>query len=132
MRTLLAIKKKAISLGIKFLSNPSMAITNFRPDIDGLRAAAMLAVVVYYLSAAFMPGGYIDVDVFFFAISGYLITRIISREMEECTFALTRFYELQAQSSRTGLAMTFVARYFLLLANNYVSKQRVGPRKGNE
>ena len=108
-----------------------MAITNFRPDIDGLRAAAMLAVVVYYLSALFMPGGHIDVDVFF-AISGYLITRIISREMEESTFALTRFYELQTQSSCTGLAMTFVARYFLLLANNYVSKQRVGQSKGNE
>ena len=67
-----------------------MAITNYRPDIDGLRAVAVLAVVLHHLSAPLMPGGYIGVDVFF-VISGYLITRIISREMEEGTFTFARF-----------------------------------------
>ena len=57
-----------------------MALTAYRPDIDGLRAIAVLAVVCHHLSASLVPGGYVGVDVFF-VISGYLITSIISREM---------------------------------------------------
>ena len=72
-----------------------MALSNYRPDIDGLRAVAVLAVVLHHLSASLVPGGYVGVDVFF-VISGYLITRIISREMEEGTFTFVRFYERRA------------------------------------
>ena len=94
----------------------------YRPDIDGLRAIAVLAVVLHHLSASFMPGGYVGVDVFF-VISGYLITRIISREMEEGTFTFARFYERRARRIFPALfvvlAVTLVAGYFLLLPSDY-------------
>lgn len=45
----------------------------YRPDIDGLRAVAVLAVVLHHLSASLVPGGYMGVDVFF-VISGYLMS----------------------------------------------------------
>ena len=99
-----------------------MAVTNYRPDIDGLRAVAVLAVVLHHLSAPLMPGGYIGVDVFF-VISGYLITRIISREMEEGTFTFARFYERRARRIFPALfavlAVTLIAGYFLLLPSDY-------------
>ena len=78
--------------GIKPMATPTLTSPNYRPDIDGLRAVAVLVVVLHHLSASFMPGGYVGVDVFF-VISGYLITRIISREMEEGTSTFARFYE---------------------------------------
>ncbi|SET58821.1 acyltransferase family protein [Oceanicella actignis] len=64
----------------------------YRPDIDGLRAAAVLGVVVYHAWPALLPGGYAGVDVFF-VISGFLITGIIAAEMRAGAFSLTRFYE---------------------------------------
>lgn len=70
--------------------------STYRPDIDGLRAVAVLAVVLHHLSASLMPGGYVGMDVFF-VISGYLITRIISREMAQGTFTFSRFYERWAR-----------------------------------
>ena len=108
--------------GIKPLATPTMTSTNYRPDIDGLRAVAVLAVVLHHLSAPLMPGGYVGVDVFF-VISGYLITRIISREMEEGTFTFTRFYERRARRIFPALfavlAVTLIAGYFLLLPSDY-------------
>ena len=99
--------------------NPNSA---YRPDIDGLRAVAVLAVVLHHLSAPLIPGGYVGVDVFF-VISGYLITRIISREMQEGTFTFARFYERRARRIFPALfavlAVTLVAGYFLLLPSDY-------------
>lgn len=45
----------------------------YRPDIDGLRAVAVLSVVIFHFSKEWMPGGFVGVDIFF-VISGYLIT----------------------------------------------------------
>jgi len=50
---------------------------SYRPEIDGLRAVAVMAVVLFHAGAAGFDGGYVGVDVFF-VISGYLITRNIS------------------------------------------------------
>ena len=62
----------------------------YRPDIDGLRAVAVLSVVAGH--AGFLSGGFIGVDVFF-VISGYLITAILVGEMQRDAYSLTRFYE---------------------------------------
>ena len=56
-------------------------MTTYRPDIDGLRAIAVLSVVVYHMHHAFLPGGYTGVDVFF-VISGYLITGLIAKDLK--------------------------------------------------
>lgn len=98
-----------------------MAITNYQPDINGLRAFAVLAVVLHHLSASLMPGGYVGVDVLFF-ISGYLISRIISRAVEKINHTFARFYERRAQHSYPGLAIKLRARYFLPFPNNYLSR----------
>ncbi len=64
----------------------------YRPDIDGLRAVAVLSVVLYHAGVPFLPGGFVGVDIFF-VISGYLITRIIAREIAEDRFSILTFYE---------------------------------------
>ncbi len=63
----------------------------YRPDIDGLRAIAVLSVVLYHLNLPLVPGGYVGVDVFF-VISGFLITRNIVGEVHEGRFSLRAFY----------------------------------------
>jgi len=64
----------------------------YRPEIDGLRCMAVLAVIAFHAKEALLPGGYLGVDVFF-VISGYLITSIIIRETEDGTFSLVRFWD---------------------------------------
>ena len=63
----------------------------YRPDIDGLRAVAVLSVVAYHALPWGMPGGFIGVDVFF-VISGYLITRLIAADIERQRFSIASFY----------------------------------------
>lgn len=69
-----------------------MKSLQYRPDIDGLRALAVVPVVLYHAGASWMPGGFVGVDIFF-VISGYLISSIILREMSEGRFSFLRFYE---------------------------------------
>ena len=73
---------------------------DYRPEIDGLRALAVAAVVVYHAQltisgVSLLPGGFVGVDVFF-VISGYLITSIILRELAENRFSLMNFFERMA------------------------------------
>ena len=63
----------------------------YRPDIDGLRALAVLSIVVFHIDPELVPGGFIGVDIFF-VISGYLITSIIYREMSQGQFSFKEFY----------------------------------------
>ena len=70
------------------LSLPSL---KYRPDIDGLRAVAVLLVLHFHAFPAAVPGGYVGVDVFF-VISGFLITSIIVRELDQDRFSLPTFY----------------------------------------
>ena len=68
-----------------------MSDLKYRPDIDGLRAVAVVPVVLFHAGLGF-PGGFVGVDVFF-VISGFLITSIIAREIEDRDFSILRFYE---------------------------------------
>jgi peptidoglycan/LPS O-acetylase OafA/YrhL len=64
----------------------------YRPDIDGLRAVAVLAVICFHTDLPGFPGGFVGVDVFF-VISGYLITSIILKEYRQKRFSVINFYE---------------------------------------
>ncbi len=68
----------------------------YRPEIDGLRALAVIPVILYHAGFLFTSGGYIGVDIFF-VISGYLITSIIISEIEKNNFSLINFYERRAK-----------------------------------
>jgi peptidoglycan/LPS O-acetylase OafA/YrhL len=64
----------------------------YRPEVDGLRAIAVIPVILFHAGFEQFSGGFVGVDVFF-VISGYLITTIISTELEERRFSIIRFYE---------------------------------------
>lgn len=64
----------------------------YRKEIDGLRAIAVLSVVLYHAGVGWLPGGFVGVDVFF-VISGYLITQILRRDLQAGTFSVLHFYE---------------------------------------
>ena len=64
---------------------------SYREDINGLRAWAVIAVVVFHFAAFILPGGFVGVDIFF-VISGYLMTAIILGGLEKGKFSITKFY----------------------------------------
>lgn len=64
----------------------------YRSDIDGLRAVAVLAVLFFHVDLPFFSGGFVGVDVFF-VISGFLITNIILKDIQQGGFSVARFYE---------------------------------------
>jgi peptidoglycan/LPS O-acetylase OafA/YrhL len=66
--------------------------TRYRADIDGLRAVAVIPVVLYHAGARWFSGGYVGVDVFF-VISGYLITTILVQDFSAGRYSIARFYE---------------------------------------
>ena len=68
----------------------------YRREIDGLRAIAVLPVVLFHAGVAAFSGGFVGVDIFF-VISGYLITGILIGELEAGNFSVMRFYERRAR-----------------------------------
>lgn len=80
----------------------------YRKEIDGLRAVALLAVMLFHAQIPFFSGGFVGVDVFF-VISGYLITQIILNQIQEGSFSLIRFYDRRARRILPALfAVMFV------------------------
>ncbi|WP_203428385.1 acyltransferase [Rhizobium sp. BG4] len=64
---------------------------NYRPDIDGLRAVAVLSVVIFHAFPTWLPGGLVGVDIFF-VISGYLISGHILQQLHDNKFSIFDFY----------------------------------------
>jgi peptidoglycan/LPS O-acetylase OafA/YrhL len=97
---------------------PSHQKPLYRPDIDGLRAVAVLAVVFYHAELPGFSGGFVGVDVFF-VISGFLITGIVWREIEYGGFSLRTFYVRRIKrifpALFTVLALSSIAAFVLLI-----------------
>jgi peptidoglycan/LPS O-acetylase OafA/YrhL len=83
----------------------------FRKDINGLRAIAVIAVVLFHFNASWMPGGFAGVDVFF-VISGFLMTGIIFRGITEERFSILKFYVARANRIIPALAVLSLALFF--------------------
>lgn len=105
---------------------PSLKTARFdyRADIDGIRALAVLSVFVYHLESNFLPGGFLGVDIFF-VISGYLITNIIVRENDLNSFSFIHFYVRRIKRIFPPLFVVIllagVIATFLLTPETYVN-----------
>src|ERR1700760_2261914 len=99
------------------LSNPK-----YRADIDGLRAIAVLSVVVFHTFPVLLRGGFIGVDVFF-VISGFLISTIVFENLNKGTFSFAAFYSRRIRRIFPALILVLVASlvlgWFALLADEY-------------
>ncbi|KRP63122.1 acyltransferase family protein [Pseudomonas trivialis] len=99
-----------------------MTVLAYRRDIDGLRAVAVLAVVLFHFGVPGVTGGFVGVDVFF-VISGFLITSIIWRERQAGRFSFVEFWARRARRILPALFVmivaTLVAGWFLLAPKDY-------------
>lgn len=99
----------------------------YRPDIDGLRALAVLSVIVFHLNNNWLPGGFLGVDVFF-VISGYLITSIIKKQLDEDRFSFRIFYTRRIKRILpllfTVLLVTIIPAMYILLPQDFDSFTR--------
>src|SRR5579864_5874250 len=86
----------------------------YRHDIDGLRGLAVLSVIFFHAGFSWFRGGFIGVDVFF-VISGYLITSIIQKEIDESHFTLANFYERRVRRIMPALFVTIVGTWIVAL-----------------
>ena len=96
----------------------------YRPDIDGLRAIAVLSVVGYHAFPNWISGGFIGVDIFF-VISGFLISSIILSNLEKDNFSLIEFYSRRIKRIFPALLLVMLAclvfGWFVLFAEEYKS-----------
>lgn len=95
---------------------------SYRRDIDGLRAIAVIGVVIYHAFPSLIPGGFIGVDVFF-VISGYLISTIIIENIQAGTFSIRDFYARRVKRIFPALLIVLLAcvigGWFVLLPRDY-------------
>lgn len=96
--------------------------TAYRPDIDGLRAIAVLSVVAFHAFPSFLKGGFIGVDIFF-VISGYLISKILFTGLDNGTLSIFEFYSRRINRIYPALILVLISclafGWFALLADEY-------------
>ena len=89
----------------------------FRPDVEGLRGLAVLAVVLFHFDFTFLSGGFLGVDIFF-VISGYVISKGMGARIQKGQFSFLDFFGRRARRILPALAAVIVAvlfaGYFLL------------------
>ena len=96
--------------------------SNYRPDIDGIRAIAVLSVIAYHAFPSLVPGGFVGVDIFF-VISGFLITQIIVAELDNGNFRIRNFYSRRIRriipSLLIALLVALILGWVLLLPEDF-------------
>ena len=103
---------------------------SYRPEIDGLRAFAVIPVILFHFGLNWIPGGYIGVDVFF-VISGFLITTILLKDYDQGVFSFSDFWLRRIRRILPVLVVivlvTLIASQFLLYAPDiyYLGKQGI-------
>ncbi len=101
---------------------PELTHPKYRPDIDGLRAIAVLSVIAFHAFPTHAPGGFIGVDVFF-VISGFLISTIIFGSLERRAFSLRDFYARRIKRIFPALLLVlivcFAFGWFTLFADEF-------------
>lgn len=99
----------------------------YRPDVDGLRAVAVLSVIAFHAFPSAMPGGFVGVDIFF-VISGFLISGLILQGLNEQRFTMADFYKRRvrriAPSLLIVMAISLALGWFLLFAAEYAQLAR--------
>lgn len=106
------------------MTTPHLHLTHpkYRPDIDGLRAVAVLSVVAFHAFPNWLKGGFIGVDIFF-VISGFLISTIIFENLDRGTFSFAEFYARRIKRIFPALLLVLIASFsfgwFVLLADEY-------------
>lgn len=100
---------------------------SYRPDVDGLRAVAVLAVIAFHAFPSSMPGGFVGVDIFF-VISGFLISGIILQGLESQRFTMAGFYARRVRRIAPSLLIVILASlslgWNLLFATEYAQLAR--------
>lgn len=93
----------------------------YRPDIDGLRAIAVISVLVYHAFPGSLTGGFVGVDIFF-VISGYLISGILIKEIESGSFSFKSFYARRVKRILPALLVMipalFIASCFIMMPDD--------------
>ena len=84
----------------------------YRPDIDGLRALAVLAVIGFHAFPELIPGGFIGVDVFF-VISGFLISTILFENLAAQSFSFLDFYSRRIRRIFPALILVLASCYLV-------------------
>jgi peptidoglycan/LPS O-acetylase OafA/YrhL len=102
--------------------SPLKTRSEYRPDIDGLRAVAVIAVILYHLSVPGFAGGLVGVDIFF-VVSGFVITRLLYSRVPDGSITLVWFYERRVRRLAPALMIvllaSFIAAFFLLLPSDF-------------
>lgn len=109
-------------------SAPSLSKVPYLPGLDGMRALAVVAVMVYHANSEWLPGGFLGVEVFF-VISGYLITLLLMAERERSgTVSLTDFWMRRA---RRLLPALFLMMFLLVLYTALFRSEALGKLRGD-
>ncbi len=111
-----------VSLAEMTTPTPHLSHPKYRPDIDGLRAVAVLSVVAFHAFPAWMKGGFVGVDVFF-VISGFLISTIIFENLDSGTFSFAEFYARRIKRIFPALLLVLITSFafgwFALFADEF-------------
>ncbi len=110
-------------LGVSAEQVTHITHTTYRPDVDGLRAIAILAVMLFHAFPGAVTGGFVGVDVFF-VISGYLISLVIFKERAQGRFSILKFYQRRVRRIFPALfvvlATCLAVGWFTLLPDEYM------------